>query len=150
MSVAEKLFRLVMGLVLVVGAAGFVPATRAVAWGVTSDYRMIDSRSLNAAGVICHNDLAADPKTVSIEARDVLLKRADGYTTQTTSVQYLLYQELSGGKLNLLGRSPLTLAAPEATGWAAFGPYTFEHRGIGPRYVVAVEMVWYDGQSNPI
>src|SRR4051794_36227819 len=97
---AERFVRLSISLVLIVGIAGLVLTSRAGAWGVTSDYRLIDSRSLNAAGVICHNDLASDPKTVSLEARDVLLKRAAGYSTQSTSVQYLLYQELSGGNLN--------------------------------------------------
>jgi hypothetical protein len=146
---AEKFLRFSIGLVLIVGVVGLVPSSRVAAWGVTSDYRTIDSRSLNAAGVICWNNLATNPKTVSIEARDVLLKHASGYSEQTTSVQYLLYQELSGGKLNLVDRSPLVMATTEASGWAAFGPYTFENRGIGPRYVVVVDMVWYDDAANP-
>ena len=146
----ERLLRLSVGLVLFVGVAGLVPTSRAAAWGVTGDYSMIDSRSLNAAGVICFNNLATDPITVSIEARDVVLKRTSGYTKQTTSVQYLLYQELAGGTLNLVDRSPLMMAMTEASGAAAFGPYTFENRGIGPRYVVVVDMIWYDDATEPI
>lgn len=151
---AKTKLRLLLFIALLAGIGGLpgsLPAgawSELSSWGQIGNHAMIDSRSLNATGVICRNDLAATPKSVSIEARDVRLWHASGYDVQTTSVQYLLYQELAGGTLDLLANSPLTKKQTEASGLAGFGPYEFTDRPLGPKYVVVMSMIWYDATGK--
>jgi hypothetical protein len=153
--VARRLLRFSLVIVVIAGVACVSlskPAGAWVvteAWGQTGPRTMLDSRSVGAAGAICRNDLATNPKSVTIEARNVYLTHASGYTEQLTSVRYLLYQQLPAGTLDLLDQSPRFVKLTEASGLAEFGPYTFVDRALGPLYVVVVDMVWYDGSEKP-
>jgi hypothetical protein len=137
-----------LAVVVVTVACGFSVSAPASAWVESSAWGQVGARkmfdSISFAGVVCRNDLTSKPGHVAIEARDVLLGPASGYATQTVGVRYLLYQELPGGALDLIDESPLESKPVEASGWAGFGPYGFDGRALGPRYVVAVEMLWYD------
>jgi hypothetical protein len=152
MEVAKLWRRLILASVLLIGATGVAGLDPASAWiessatGQRGERKMIDSST--QAGVICRNDLSSFPGSVVIEAHDVLTKPVAGYPTQTMSVQYQLYQELPGGTLDFLTQSPIERHQAELSGWAGFGPYTFSARALGPRYVVIVEMIWYDASGS--
>jgi hypothetical protein len=154
MSVAKMLLRLSLVIVLIAGVIGVTRSTPARAWVVTDEWgqtgphTMIDTHSNGGTGVVCRNDLTTSPATVAIEVKEVLLSSAKPDIAQSTSVRYLLYQELPNGSRDLLGQSPLETKSIEASGWASFGPYVFTGRALGPLYIVVVEMSWYDAQGS--
>jgi hypothetical protein len=152
MDVLKTWVRLALIAIVVVMSVGISSVTPVSAWvessvtGQIGERKMVDSSSL--AGVVCHNDLTSFPGSVAIEARNVYLKPVAGYPTQTMSVQYLLYQELPNGSLDLISRSPLVKKQAGLSVWENFDPYTFADRALGPRYIVFAEMVWYDVQGT--
>jgi hypothetical protein len=154
MNVAKTLLRLSLVIVLIAGVGGVIRSSPARAWVVTDEWgqtgphTMIDTHSNGGTGVVCRNDLTTSPATVAIQVKEVLLSSAKPDTAQSTSVRYLLYQELPNGSRDLLGQSPLDKESIEASGWASFGPYVFTGRALGPLYIVVVEMTWYDAQGS--
>jgi hypothetical protein len=119
--------------------------------GTVGNQTILDSHS--SPGVRCNNDLTTFPGFVDIKTRLPQVYASTGYATatQTVGVRADLFQLRPGGTgYDLVALSDLMLGTATPSLPVSFQDYTFAGQPLGPIYVVAVEMYWYQADGITI